>query len=105
LVFLECGGANFNLIDLFFFSFFCDKASLQQACERIEQRDSASSVFTSVMEGTGLHRTADADFADLINALSTNSELANVPSLSIIILKVTWAVTTSLCYNYFMFVK
>jgi hypothetical protein len=28
-----------------------------------------------------LHRTADADFADLINALSTNSELANVPSL------------------------
>jgi hypothetical protein len=48
------------------------------------------------MEGTGLHRTADADFADLINALSTNSELANVPSLSIIILKVTWAVTTSL---------
>jgi PHP family Zn ribbon phosphoesterase len=65
----------------FFFSFF-DKASLQQARDRIEQQDSASNIFTSVMEGTGLHLTADADFADLINALSTNSELANVPSLS-----------------------
>ncbi|XP_078182239.1 ubiquitin-like superfamily protein isoform X5 [Carex rostrata] len=53
------------------------EASLQQACERIEQQDSASNIFTSVMEGTGLYQTADDDFTDLISTLNTNPDLAN----------------------------
>ncbi|KAJ4798777.1 Ubiquitin family protein [Rhynchospora pubera] len=53
------------------------EASLQQACARIEQHDLASNIFTSVMEGTGLYRTADADFTELIDALGSDSDLAN----------------------------
>ncbi|KAJ3708258.1 hypothetical protein LUZ61_011963 [Rhynchospora tenuis] len=53
------------------------EASLQQACARIEQHDLPSNIFTSVMEGTGLYRTADANFTELIDALGSNSDLAN----------------------------